>query len=200
MKTLYIPMVTLLAIGLSSCGPKTEKTVNTAAEQASAAASDLGNETSNAFASAANKVSPTPSGQEFADQAAKSDAFEIAAGKLAISHAASAKIQAFGRDMVAAHTESTAKIKDAARRASAAITPDATLTPDQQNELAKLGKVTGADFDHEYLAGQIDAHEHALSLMQDYAEHGDVAPLKTAAAAIAPIVQKHLGRAKVLAR
>jgi putative membrane protein len=186
------------ALGLAACGPRTQKAVDTTANGTAEAASNLGNAASNAVSSAVDAVKPMPSGQEFADKAAKSDAFEIAAARLALDHAASPKVKAFARDMIAAHTASTAKIKAAARRATAAITPDPTLTSDQSDKLADLGKLNGADFDRAYLTGQVDAHEDALSLMKDYARHGDVAPLKAAADGIIPVVQKHLDRAKAL--
>jgi putative membrane protein len=187
-----------LAIGLSACGPKTEKVVDTAANGTAETASNLGNATSNALSSVVEAVKSTPSGQEFANKAARSDAFEIAAAKLALDHAASLKVKAFARDMIVAHTESTAKIKAAARRATAAITPDPTLSSGQSEKLGDLGKLNGADFDRAYLTGQVDAHSDALSLMKDYAKHGDVAPLKAAAGEIVPVVQKHLDWAKVL--
>jgi putative membrane protein len=187
-----------LALGLTACGNKTEKAVDTTVNETSETAAAVGNATSNALSSVVDAVKPTPSGQEFADKAAKSDAFEIAAAKLALDHAASSKVKAFADDMIAAHTESTAKIKAAARRATAAITPDPTLTSGQNDKLADLGKLDGADFDRAYLAGQVDAHKAALSLMRDYAKRGDVAPLKAAAGDIVPVVQKHLDRAELL--
>jgi putative membrane protein len=199
MKTMYAPLlVATLALGLTACNPKAGKTVETGANDVAETATDVGNAASNSYNAAVEAVTPTPSGQEFADKAAKSDAFEIAAAKLAVDHAASAKVKAFAREMIAAHTASTAKIKAAAAKATQAITPDATLTGSENDKLADLSKHDGADFDEAYLKGQVDAHEDALSLMQDYAKNGDVAPLKAAAAEIAPIVQQHLDRAKAL--
>jgi putative membrane protein len=198
MKIVFSLIGASLALGLSACGHKTEKAVDTTVNATSETAAAVGNATSNALSSVVDAVKPTPSGQEFADKAAKSDAFEIAAAKLALDHAASPKVKAFARDMIAAHTESTAKIKAAAGRATAAITPDPALTPGQNDKLADLGKLDGVDFDRAYLAGQVDAHKGALSLMRDYAKHGDVAPLKAAAGDIVPVVQKHLDRAKLL--
>ena len=100
--------------------------------------------------------------------------------------------------MVAAHTESTAKIKAAAKAASPAITPDATLTKDQAEDLAELKTLKGAAFDKEYIDGQVDAHEDALDLMRKYAADGNVVSLKQAAGEIAPVVEKHLSSARAL--
>lgn len=199
MKMIHAPlMAATLALGLTACGPKTEKSAATAANDVAETVSDIGHAASNTLSEAVDAVTPTPTGQQFADKAARGDAFEVAAAKLAVEHAGSPKVKAFARDVIAAHTESTARIKAAARKASQAITPDPTLTAGQNEKLADLAKREGADFDRDYLSGQIDAHRDALALMRDYAKNGEVAPLKAVAAAIAPIVQKHLDRAEAL--
>jgi putative membrane protein len=191
-----------LALSLAACGPKTDQAADNVANDSSAVAEDVGNAAANAVdavgAAAGDALNPAPSGQAFANGAAQSDAFEIAAAKLALTNAASAKVKSFANDMIKAHTESTTTIKAAAAEASPAITPDPTLTGEQNDKLADLAKLKGADFDKAYIAGQVDAHEAALSLMKDFADHGDVPSLKTAAGKIAPVVQKHLDMANAL--
>ncbi|MBH0014759.1 DUF4142 domain-containing protein, partial [Pseudoalteromonas sp. NZS100_1] len=81
------------------------------------------------------------------------------------------------------------KIKAAAKAASPAITPNATLTKDQAEDLAELKTLKGAEFDKEYIDGQVDAHEDALDLMRKYAVDGNVVSLKQAAGEIAPVVE-----------
>jgi putative membrane protein len=190
--------MTSLSLALVACGPKTEKAADSAANAAGDTLEAAGNIASNAVDATSNALTPTPTGQEFVNKAAKSDAFEIAAAKLAATNASSAAVKDFAAEMIKAHTASTAKIKAAASAASPAITPDPTLTSDQQEDLADLGKLKGADFDKSYIDGQEDAHQDALSLMNGYAKDGDVASLKAAAAAIAPVVAKHLDMVKAL--
>jgi putative membrane protein len=143
-------------------------------------------------------VTPTPTGQQFADTAAKSDAFEIASAKLAKEKAASADIKSFAKMMIEDHTASTAKVKKAAGEADPKITPDPTLTDSQNGMLDDLKKLAGSDFDKAYASQQVDAHQAALSLMRDYADHGEVASLKTAAGEIQPKVQEHLDKIKAI--
>jgi putative membrane protein len=191
-----------LALSLSACGSRTEQAADSTLNATGDAMADLGNAASNAVDAVGNAageaLNPAPSGQAFADDAAKSDAFEIAAAKLALTNASSDKVKAFASDMIKAHTDSTAKVKAAAAKASPAITPDPTLTGEQNDDLADLGKLKGAAFDTAYIDGQIDAHDDALELMQSFAKDGDVAPLKAAAGEIAPVVRKHLDMAKAL--
>jgi putative membrane protein len=198
MKYLASVATAALALSLAACGPKAEQATDNAVNATGDAVTDLGNATSNALDAAGDALQPTPSGQTFADTAAKSDAFEIAAAKLAKTNASSAKVKAFADDMIKAHTGSTAKIKAAAAKASPAITPDPTLTGEQNDDLAELGKLKGADFDKAYIDGQIDAHDDALELMENFAKDGDVPSLKTAAGEIAPVVKTHLDMAKAL--
>jgi len=187
-----------LALALSACGPKAKETTTSAEDTASNAAADTGNAISNAADDVKEAVTSTPTGQEFADKAAKSDAFEIASAKLAKDKASSADLKSFAAMMITDHTASTAKVKEAAGKASPAITPDPTLTDDQNNKLADLGKLSGADFDKKYADQQVDAHQDALSLMTVYADKGDVASLKAAAAAIKPKVAEHLDKIKTI--
>ncbi len=197
MKPILIVSVCALALSLAAC-KKTEQTADAAANTASEAADSAGAMASNAMVDVKQAVSVTPAGPEFVNTAAKSDAYEIAAARLALTNGSSQAVKDFANEMIKAHSDSTAKIKAAAATASPEIMPDATLTNDQNDELAELGKKKGAEFDEAYIDEQVDAHQDALALMRDYAEHGDNAALKTAAGEIAPVVQKHLDHAKSL--
>ncbi|MDX3883140.1 MAG: DUF4142 domain-containing protein [Sphingomonas sp.] len=187
-----------LALALAACGPKAEQSAEGVANAVDQSMEAAGNVAGNAVDATVDALTPTPGNQEFVDKAARGDAFEIAAARLAADHAASQKVKDFAVMMVEAHTQSTAKLKDAAKEARPALTPDASLTRDQGAKLADLDKLKGADFDKAYIAGQVDAHEDALSLLRAYAEKGDILPLKTAAQEIVPIVEKHLDMARTL--
>lgn len=193
---LWMSVAPIAALALGACSPKAEQKADNALNDTGAAVSGVLNSTGNVIDNAQQALTTTPTGQEFADAAAKSDAFEIEAAKLAATNAQSPAVKEFAKMMVAAHTESTAKIKAAAKAASPAIAPNATLTEDQADDLAELKALKGAEFDKEYMDGQADAHEHALELMRKYAADGTVTSLKQAAGEIAPIVEKHLSKAR----
>ena len=140
----------------------------------------------------------TMAGQQFADLAASSDAYEVEAGRLARDKGTRQAIKDFGAMMVTAHTDSTAKLKAAAAKAVPAITPNPALTPEQDANLKTLRDATGADFDAAYKTQQIAAHQAALAAMLSYAASGDVAEIKAFAAQAAPVVQTHLDKARAL--
>lgn len=191
-------MILATGLTLAACNQASEQRTADAANNAETMAEAAGDKIENAADNALSAMMPTPSAQEFVEKAAKSDAFEIAAAKLAATHAQSAEVKAFAAQMIKAHTESSAKIKAAAAKAKPAVSINAALTADQNEDLAELRKLTAAKFDDEYMDGQVEAHEDALSLMRSYASGGTDAGLKSAAGEIASVVEGHLKMARDL--
>jgi putative membrane protein len=151
----------------------------------------------NGAATNAVVVSPLTA-QGFANAAAASDRFEIESSKLAASAASSPAVKAFAQKMIAAHEGSTAKLKTTAGGLSPAVTPDDTLTAEQQQTLDSLKAAKGAQFDEAYAAAQVDAHQKALDALNGYAASGDNQALKDFAKGLVPTVTAHLNMAKGL--
>jgi putative membrane protein len=187
MQVRLIATAATLTLALAACGQDN-------AGSADAAAS----ETPMAAEATASAPAASMSGQDFANAAAASDAFEIASSKLAATHSQTAKIKSFAEQMIKAHTESTAKLKAAGAGASPAIVPDPTLKPEQQQLLDTLESKTGADFDTAYADAQVDGHRKALSLLTQYSTQGDVPQLKSFAEGVIPTVTSHLEMANGL--
>ncbi len=131
-------------------------------------------------------------------QAASSDQFEIQSGQLALQASQNPGVRNFANHIIADHTRSTQMVVYAAQ--SAGITPPpATILPPQQAMLDQLRAAgTGAAFDQAFQQIQIQAHQQALTLHQNYAARGDVPALRTVAGQIVPIVQMHLQAAQAL--
>jgi putative membrane protein len=184
---LTLPALALLA----SCGHKADVDTNTTLNDNGTTTTEISSETDNGVM---NAEVPTPAmtGQAFANAAASTDAYEIAAGKLAETKATSQALKDFGKMMVSNHTDSTANLKKAAAKASPAVTPDASLTAEQRANLATLQSATGEDFDTAYKSQQIATHQTALAAMQGYAASGDVEPLKDFASSTSKVVKTHL--------
>jgi len=150
-----IALLSASALALAGCGHKDETTTTTTnsvtAESASTTAAD------NGMVDNGTVATPVSAGQTFANTAAASDAFEIAESQLAATSAHSAAIKSFAQKMIEAHTGSTAKLKTVAAGLTPPMTPDATLTADQQQKVDALKAKTGADFDTAYAADQVAA-------------------------------------------
>lgn len=178
------------ALALGGCGRSDDTTTTTNTTMT---------EATSVNATADTMATPTTSaGQTFANAAAASDAFEIESSRLAEQNGASAAVKAYAAKMIAAHEESTAKLKTAAAAAAPAITPDATMTPDQRAKLTAMRAANGAAFDRLYIDAQKTAHADTLATLKAYAASGDVAGLKSFAAEMSPKVAAHLNMANAL--
>jgi putative membrane protein len=147
---------------------------------------------------ASPSAAPDSATQSFITQAAQTDEFERREGRLAERRARSAAVRKFAAHMVSAHTKTTQGLKAAIRQAGMTPPPPPPLSEDQTRMLADLARLHGRAFDKAYIDQQVQAHEAALGVVQGYAQTGDVAPIKAAAAKTAPIVQSHLDMAKGL--
>jgi len=182
------------AIALSSCGPKAAVTTNSTTIDSSVSSDTT--LTNNADTTTA---APLPSAaQTFVNTAAASDAFEIATSKLALDNATSASIKKFASQMITAHEGSTAKLKTVTAGLSPALTPDPTLTADQQTKLDAMKTSKGKDFDTAYIAAQQGGHQATLDVLKAYAASGDVPALKAFATGLVPTVTAHLNMANAL--
>ena len=147
----------------------------------------------------ANAAAPSPlTAQGFVNAAAASDKFEIESSKLAATSASSAAVKKFAAQMISAHTASTAKLKSTLAGMSPPITPDDTLSADQQAKLDSLKGLNGTAFDSAYASAQVEAHPKALDALNSYAASGDNPTLKTFATGLIPTVTAHLNMAKGL--
>ena len=124
--------------------------------------------------------------------AGQSDKFEIMEGKLAVKMGASEKVRAFGHKMITDHTKSTMKVMAAAKKSGLPKMPPPMLRPDQQDMVAQLKAVSGPAFDSLYVQQQMQSHQQALMLQQNYAQNGTDKHLKMVATKIVPVVQEHI--------
>jgi putative membrane protein len=131
-------------------------------------------------------------------QAASSDQFEIQSGQLALQASQNPSVQQFANMIIRDHTNSTQMLMTAAQAAHV-YTPTPAILPPQQAMLDQLrGAGSGYAFDQAFQQIQIQAHQQALMLHQNYAQSGDVPQLRATAGQIVPVVQQHLQMAQSL--
>ena len=124
-------------------------------------------------------------------KAGAGDLFEVESSKALIARSTNADAKMFARMMIDAHTQSTAKLKAAAKEAGLTVaTP--VLDAEQQRMLDEIKSASPDKVDALYHAHQATAHTAALALHKHYAEAGDTPTLKTAASEIVAVVEKHL--------
>src|SRR5438309_5521142 len=201
MRLTTLALMSAATLALGACGHKSDDsatTTNTDTTATNMDVTEVGGNVGTGNAGMGNNAAVATGGQGFANTAAASDAFEIASSQLAKTSAKAPAVKTFASHMIEAHTASTASLKTAAASASPPITPDATLSADQQQMLDGLKGKTGADFDKAYAEAQVTAHQKTLDALKSYSTGGDVPQLKALAAKMIPTVTAHLNTAKGL--
>lgn len=132
-----------------------------------------------------------PSAQDFAQTAALSDIYEIAAAKIAAKKFETGPVREFANMMIADHTKSSKALADAIAASGQSLALPAELDAEHQSQIDALGRLQSEDFEREYMTQQMTAHRKALDLLKSYAGGGDVAELRQFAQATIPTVQKH---------
>jgi putative membrane protein len=134
----------------------------------------------------------------FLAQASSANQFEIQSSQLALQASQNPAVRNFANVLIANHTQLGQKV--AAVAAAAHLPPPPLgLLPAQQAALDQLRAAgVGYNFDLAFRQAQIDAHQQAIPLMQNYASSGDVPPLRTAAGGAVPMMQQHLAMAQSL--
>lgn len=134
----------------------------------------------------------------YVQTAGQSGLFEVEASKVAERRARSAEVRSFARMMVRDHTDANGKIRATATASSPPIQFPAALDPQHQETLAALRSAPRAEFDRQYMEGQVEGHQEALELQQSYGESGGDPNLKAVASELTPIVRHHLDEAQTI--
>lgn len=120
---------------------------------------------------------------------------EIAMGQLATEKGESDGVKTFGATLVADH--GLAKQEAGALAASMQVPVTNDVKPDAKEEMAKLEKLSGAEFDKEFAAHMVMDHEKDIAAFKEKAAEGDK-PVPAFAAKTLPTLQKHLETAQSL--
>lgn len=140
---------------------------------------------------AAPASAQAPAPDTYVAKAGASDLYERTSSQLVLQSTRDGKIRDFATMMLRDHAKSTADVKRAAAASRVAV-PAPKLEPAQAQMIAELRRATGTQRDRLYVTQQRTAHQQALALHGSYAQNGSAAPLKTVAAATAPVVQHHI--------
>lgn len=186
----------LLLIG---CGGATNVNVstNTVSGKASNAASTVANAASSAVNTVSNAVSgaTATSPESFMKDAAQGGMAEVKMGQLAAKNAKDPEVKKFGQMMVTEHGAAGKDLEALAKKKNYALPTD---IGSHQSTYDKLSKVTGPDFDTEYVNEMINDHEADLKAFQKQAESSSDPDVKAFAAKGAQMVQKHLDAIKAI--
>ena len=128
--------------------------------------------------------------------AGSSDQFEIQSSQLALQVSQNPAVRNMANMLIADHTRSTQMLMAAAQSAGLTPPPPALMPPHQAmlDQLRAAG--SGPAFDQAFQQIQLQAHQEALALHQNYSAQGDVPALRTTAGQIVPVIQMHIQHAQ----
>ena len=117
---------------------------------------------------------------------------EIRTSEMALEKSQNADVKAFAQKIIDDHKAADEKLKAAASAAALAM-PPATLDDFHMRRINDLVETDGDDdFDADYMALQVDAHNDAIKLFEDYSKDPNaVAQLKAFADETLPTLAAH---------
>jgi putative membrane protein len=128
--------------------------------------------------------------ERFVKDAAAGGMMEVELGKMAAGKAANDKVKEFGRRMQEDHGKANDELKSLATNKGVAIPK--TLEGKHKKTVDRLSKLSGEEFDRQYMRAMIDDHKEDLRKFEREADKGKDTQIKQFASKHVPILKKHL--------
>ena len=135
---------------------------------------------------------------KFATGAAQGGMAEVELGRLATQRAGDPSVREFGARMVADHSRANAELKSIATQKGIQLPAD--VDSEQKSEMDKLSKMSGADFDKEYMSAMVKDHQTDVKDFDTQSKDGNDAEIKAFAVRTLPTLQQHLSMAEQTAQ
>jgi putative membrane protein len=131
---------------------------------------------------------------EFAVKAANGGMMEVELARLASTKATNQEVKKFAQMMMEDHMRANDELQSLATQKN--ITLPATLSDESRNNVERLSKLSGTDFDREYMDLMVEDHEEDVDLFKKAADDSKDAEIKAFAAKTLPKLENHLQMAK----
>ncbi len=135
---------------------------------------------------------------KFATKAAQGGMAEVEMGRLALQRASDPSVKEFGQRMMTDHSMANAELRQVAAQNSIRLPSD--VTAEQKSEMNKLSKLSGPEFDKEYMSAMVKDHEEDVKDFQTQANSGTDTEIKAFAGKTLPTLQTHLQMARDAAK
>ena len=135
---------------------------------------------------------------KFATNAAQGGMAEVELGRLATQRAGDVSVREFGARMVADHSRANSELKSIAGQKGIQLPTE--LNSEQKSEMEKLSKMSGAEFDKEYMSAMLKDHETDVKDFDTQAKEGNDPEIKAFAGKTLPTLQQHLQMAQQAAQ
>lgn len=136
------------------------------------------------------------SDEEFMMKAAQGSTAEIQMAQMAQQKASSQEVKDYARKIEQDHTAASSKLKAIATDRQVSLPSD--VGPKHQEMAAKLGAMSGEDFDRAYVKAMIKDHKADVKAFSKASERSMDTDLKTFASTTLPTLKDHLQTAEQL--
>jgi putative membrane protein len=148
------------------------------------------------------KADSTPNGtaklshgdRKFIEEAAKGGMAEVQLGKLAAEKAENPQVKQFGQRMVDDHTKANSQLQQLASTKNVQLPQD--IDRSHRREYERLQKLSGTDFDREYMKHMVSDHKKDVKEFQKTAKSAKDPDLKNFAQTTLPTLEEHLRQAQ----
>ena len=134
------------------------------------------------------------SDREFIENTAKDGMAEVQIAQLAQQHASNDQVKQFAAKMVTDHSKANEELRQLAQEKG--VTMPAGPSHMENHEMTKLSKLSGADFDREFMKGMVKDHQKAVKEFQKEATKAKDPDVRNFAAKTLPTLQDHLQMAE----
>ncbi len=150
-----------------------------------------------AFA-ASGSSSLSSADKRFMNTAADDDMIEANLGQMAESHAAKADVKDFAKELADDHSKAYGELLQLANTTGDKVPRGIDIRRDRA--AVQLTHLKGDRFDRTFLNDEIASHEKAIAAFRREATHGSNPEVKAMASRMIPVLEKHLERARQLAK
>jgi putative membrane protein len=133
----------------------------------------------------------------FVQDATEGNRAEIELSRVAVERASHPEVKKFAQHLIDDHTKVGDELSKLA--AEKLVKGDGTLSPKHNQALSKLSKLTGSEFDRQYMAAMVDDHVTTVTKFETEARAAQDQELKSFAATNLPTLREHLEHARTLA-
>ncbi|HSJ76390.1 MAG TPA: DUF4142 domain-containing protein, partial [Gemmatimonadales bacterium] len=123
-------------------------------------------------------------------QMASSNIMEVRLGQMAQQKASNAAVKQFGQQMATDHTNLENQLTGLVSKNGTNFQP--AMSKENQAEVSQLEKLSGAQFDQQYMTSMIQHHQQDISTLQSQGQSAKSAEARQMIAASIPVLQQHL--------
>jgi len=135
---------------------------------------------------------------QFLTKVAKGNMAEIEIGKFVETRASNPQVREFAAELVKDHQQNQQQVTTLLKNHK--VGTIAGTEEHVKDEINRLSKLQGVEFDREFLNMMIKDHRKDIAEFEMQAKNGKVADINTFAQQSLPVLQKHLQKAENLAK